>query len=106
MNPPLSIVRVNGSSMAPALEDGDFVLVLDARLARTPVGSVVVVRHRALGTIIKRVTARTDDGFVTLRGDGLLSTSSEHIGVVGPKEILGRALVRIGPTRSSCEWIA
>ncbi|MXW40868.1 MAG: hypothetical protein F4Z75_06985 [Synechococcus sp. SB0668_bin_15] len=91
------IVRVSGLSMAPALEDGDFVLFrrLSADDGPSP-GLIVVVRHRRLGTIIKLLGKETAPGQFRLHGLSALSTDSRHMGNTARQEIIGQAVLRIG----------
>lgn len=92
----LAFVRVNGPSMAPTLEDGDFVLVVGSRLAPRPrVGAVVVVAHRELGTIVKRVVGRSDDGRLRLAGDNAMSIATDRIGLVPADAVRGVAYLRV-----------
>lgn len=100
----LRVVRIAGTSMSPTLEDGDFVLVFRrVALGRLHLfgaprpGDVVLVDHRSLGAIVKRVERRARDGRVTLRGDHPLSTSSAHLGAVPLGAVVGRAWLRISP---------
>ena len=94
----LGIVRVSGLSMVPALEDGDFVvfrrLSADHRLSP---GVVVAVRHQRLGTIIKLLGEEATPGQFRLHGLSALSMDSRHMGNAARQDIIGQALLRIGP---------
>lgn len=95
--PGFGIVRVSGLSMAPALEDGDFVLFRRFSPGERPSpGTIVIVRHRRLGTIIKLVDQEAKSGRFRLRGVSALSTDSRHLGDAELQDIIGRAVLRIG----------
>src|SRR5262245_1754495 len=93
----LRVVRVDGESMSPTLEDGDFVVALGGPLAGGHRrGDIVVVDHVRLGLLVKRIAAlhpATDQ--VELAGDGAASCSRESLGRVPRRAILGRAVLRI-----------
>jgi hypothetical protein len=92
----LQLVRVNGSSMSPALSDGDFVLVISTRLwRRPPLGCVVLAAHPALGPILKRVVRWDAQQGVELRGENGLSSSSADLGVLPRSAIHGVACLRV-----------
>jgi nickel-type superoxide dismutase maturation protease len=90
------VCRVDGSSMHPALSDGDRVLYEPS--STCAVGDVVLARHPFVSglKLIKRVEAVDAEGCVTLRGDsGLASTDSRGFGAVAPEAILGRVTCRL-----------
>lgn len=84
--------------MAPTLLDGDFVLALGSRYARAPrAGDVVLVEHRELGLIVKRVRGLIGPDALQLAGDGALSTPTESLGDVPLGAVQGRVLLCIAP---------
>ena len=90
------VCRVDGSSMYPALRDGDRVLYTPTSICA--VGDVVLAQHPFVSglKLIKRVEAVDTEGRVTLRGDaGLASTDSRGFGAVVPEAILGRVTCRL-----------
>lgn len=91
-----SFVRVDGNSMAPALNDGDYVL---ARRDRRPAkaDAIVLIRHPTMGRMVKRVRARDDRGRVLVGGDNALSIPSEAIGALPDEAITGRVRWRVSP---------
>ena len=92
------IVRVSGLSMVPALADGDFVLFrrLSADHSPSP-GAIVVVRHQRLGVIVKLLGEEATPGQFRLHGLSVLSMDSRHMGNAARQDIIGRAVLRIGP---------
>ncbi len=77
--------------MVPVLSDGDFVLTL--RLFRAAkVGELVVVKHKALGVLVKRVVAVDGNGSILLRGENTQSSSIEDMGRIERAQIKGRVL--------------
>ncbi|WP_422368591.1 S24/S26 family peptidase [Pelagibius sp.] len=90
------IARVGGDSMAPGLKAGDYVIARKSRSMPVP-GDVVLVRHSALGLIVKRVLRLDQTGCCILSGDNALSMSSDMIGSVAPAMIAGVVRWRVAP---------
>lgn len=89
---------VEGTSMLPALEPGDRLLLVPCRRPRP--GDVVVVGdpRSPSRTIVKRVIAVRPDGRVDVGGDNAdASTDSRHFGPVARQSIRGRAVYRYHP---------
>lgn len=91
------IVRVDGDSMSPALRHGDY-LVGRRRRDGIDIGAIVLVRHRRLGRIVKRVKAIEPDGDLRVAGDNPASTSGDSIGSVAAEEITAVVRWRIAPS--------
>lgn len=93
----LGRVEVAGTSMAPALEDGDRLVYLRTRRVRP--GQVVVVRDpRERGRLMVKRVARRAPGGVEVTGDNPgASTDSRHFGVVADALVVGRVLYRYAP---------
>lgn len=77
--------------MLPVLTPGDYVVLIKWPIK---VGDIVVVKHRSFGEIIKRVTALENEK-ITLAGENPKSTSSESIGKVVKKDLLGKVIWKI-----------
>lgn len=93
-----SVLRVSGPSMAPALRDGDFVLVRRVRAGRVRPGDVVVARHpvRADGLlVVKRVTRREGAGWWLLSDNEFVTSDSREFGAVPDGSVLARAVLRL-----------
>jgi mitochondrial inner membrane protease subunit 1 len=104
-------VEVEGESMTPTLEPGDWLVAIRVRDVR--VGMLVVVEHpdRPGYGMVKRVAATPGEQF----GDRILgpddywvvgdnpdaSTDSRHFGPVCSEAIGGRAAIRYWPIRRS-----
>lgn len=82
--------------MAPALNDGDYVLARRDRNSVEP-NAVVVIRHPSLGRMVKRVRARDADGRYLVAGDNALSIRSDAIGALDGDTITGRVRWRVSP---------
>lgn len=93
------IVRVEGESMSPCLENGDYIVVKKKPIS---LGDVVLIEHSSLGLIVKRIHTKNADGRFLVAGDNPASTSSEKIGLVASRSILGTARLRISPRGVSC----
>ena len=95
---PLGRVVVSGPSMAPALRDGEILLVRWGRpTVPFEVGDVVVIElpDRPLG--VKRVT-RIEDTAVCVEGDNpYASTDSRVLGPLALTSVRGRVMCRLWP---------
>ena len=95
-----SVLRVSGPSMAPALRDGDFVLVRRTRPGRIRPGDVVVARHPARPPgrellVIKRATRREGAGWWLLSDNEFVTSDSREFGAVPDSAVLARAVLRL-----------
>ncbi len=98
---PLFTALVNEASMAPALRDGDAILVRRTRRVRP--GDVVVCRFPghdlpgAGGLFVKRAVRRVEGGWWVEGDNAELSADSRRY---GPAEVVGRVLLRWWPRLS------
>ncbi len=93
-------LRVTGDSMLPTLMAGDLVLVDNTayRHDRPAPGDVVVARHPYQKDliIIKRVTAVTPEGRVTVHSDNpRVGSDSRQFGTLAPARLIGRVTARL-----------
>lgn len=91
------LIRIDGASMAPLLEPGDFALVRlipPGRAARD--GEVVLATHVRYGRIVKRVAGRTPAGELRIEGVSAASTPAVDLGALPETAVLGRLVCRIG----------
>tara|TARA_Y100000588_G_C14155648_1_gene882483 strand:- start:876 stop:1184 length:309 start_codon:yes stop_codon:yes gene_type:complete len=75
------ISLIEGSSMAPTLKHGDYVI------SRRPnhnisVGKIVIIKHPIFGKIIKRISSLDENGQFIVQGDNPESTSPETLGPI------------------------
>jgi len=83
--------------MAPAMEEGDFVLLKVAPCVRRyDVGAVVVLKRLCEPLMIKRIVACNTDGSYQLAGDNIESIAKADIGKVQKQQILGQAVLKLG----------
>jgi nickel-type superoxide dismutase maturation protease len=101
-------VVVSGTSMAPALQPGDRLVVVSVPWVRQPwprPGDVVAVRdpRQASRLLVKRVASvRPDAGTLEVAGDAREhSTDSRAFGPVPRSSIVGRAVYRYAPVGRS-----
>ena len=95
---PVTRVTVHDTSMSPALQPQDGLLV--GRWLNVRVGDIVVFRDpEARSTLtVKRVYAVGHDGDLEVRGDNPnVSRDSRHFGRVLPSLVIGRAFYRYRP---------
>lgn len=94
---PLTVVAVEGDSMAPAMWPGDFLLV--SRAGRVRVGDAVMLRrpdHPGL-LLVKRVRSRDPEGWWVEGDNHTRSDDSRLFGIVPDACILGRVVLRYWP---------
>ena len=97
------IIRVQGNSMVPLAQDGDFILSRPLTwLDKIQVGDVVVFRHPDLGFILKAVSL-IEAGSVKLEGLAALSSNSEYFGLVQTRDIKTLA-VAVVPKNINFSW--
>lgn len=89
------LCRVTGGSMEPLLHSGDLVLLnAGAYAVQSPqVDDVVVVRHPFVTGQwdVKRITAVSPNGRLTVRGDNRLASSdSAAWGTLSPDRVIGQ----------------
>ncbi len=93
VGPPLFTAVVREPSMAPALRDGDAILVLRTHRARP--GDVVVVRFAGHdGLFVKRVARAVPGGWWVLGDNSEVSADSRRY---GPATMVGRVVLRWWP---------
>jgi nickel-type superoxide dismutase maturation protease len=87
---------VSGSSMEPALHDGDLLLIRYGGRVR-PADVVVVALPGDRPVAIKRAVQLSDAGWWVEGDRSALSTDSRQLGPVPPAAVLGRAVLRYWP---------
>lgn len=90
----INLIKVKGESMAPALNDGDFVFT-SRWYKKLRVDHLVVVDHALYGFIVKKVLHIAPDGQLWLGGESNKSLRSERIGWVSPRRVVGKVIYRI-----------
>lgn len=90
-------VEVSGTSMTPALEPGDRLLVVRAR--RVGVGDVVALAdpRQPQRLLLKRVRSISDSSVIVVGDNPTASTDSRHFGPVPLGALRGRACYRYAP---------
>lgn len=91
----LTLYKVKGQSMVPALTCGDFVLSFSCTESKYRKGDIVIACHPRFGQIIKRVKNVDSNDRIQLTGENQLSTSCDSIGPLPRSAILGRVIWRI-----------
>ena len=90
----IGIYRVNGNSMLPEMNSGDYVICLKSQIGMR-VGANVVVDHRIYGTIVKRIKKKDPRGYLWLSGNNPSSVQGSQIGWVSYEQVLGRVLFTV-----------
>lgn len=88
----IKILRIQGESMMPEYQDGEFVLIW--RTSRPKVGDVVVFDNELYGILIKQVEKITEQGVYVI-GTGENSLDSRRLGPVNPEKIQGKVIWHI-----------
>ena len=93
----LKCIRITGDSMAPALRNGDYVLLLTRGFQPwLKPGRIVAFDHGADGLMIKRLHRRDPAaGTWEVRGENTLSIAGCHIGPVPDGSLRGLRLLSI-----------
>ena len=86
------ILRIQGNSMSPEYQNGDFVLIV--RTCRPKVGDVIVFHNQLYGRLIKRIEKITEQGIYVI-GTGANSLDSRRLGPVSPDKALGKVIWHI-----------
>ena len=92
------LLKVTGESLSPFFVQGDYVLVtrLPSALRRIKPGDVVVFRHPAYGTLIKRLEHLSEDGQeLFVLGSHPESNDSRKFGLIPRRWVVGKVLWRI-----------
>lgn len=88
---PLRIFRISGHSMEPRVRAGSYVLVYTLR-KDYQVGDIAAFTYDGK-ILIKKITAKIDDGY-NMRGENnRASLDSTDIGNIGPKHIIGKVIL-------------
>ncbi|MBI78478.1 MAG: hypothetical protein CMM53_11995 [Rhodospirillaceae bacterium] len=75
------ISLIEGSSMAPTLKHGDYVISKKPN-HNISVGNIVIIKHPKFGKIIKRISSLNNSGQFIVEGDNPESTSPELLGPI------------------------
>ena len=98
----LRLFRIDGHSLSPQYQPGDFVLVSKIPFLFHPprAGEIVAFRHPAFGLLIKRVT-HFDPAtrLLTVHGAHPDSVDSREFGPIPLERVNGKVLWHIHPTR-------
>jgi len=89
------IIKVEGESMSPVYNDGDYVLTIrfPLLLRRIKVSSVLVFKSKGHGVLIKKVSQIDPERRVFFfTGLNKKSLTTEQIGAVGEKDIIGSVI--------------
>jgi phage repressor protein C with HTH and peptisase S24 domain len=88
----LSIIKVQGDSMMPELADGDFVMISRLFWTLKPQDKVVV-DHSIYHQVIKQIKVYQPEKGLLLEGLNDASVSTEKLGWVQPKQVIGKVIL-------------
>ena len=88
----LKILRIQGESMTPEYQDGDFVLIVGVKYPKE--GDVIVFHNQLYGTLLKRIEKITEQGIYVI-GTGENSLDSRRLGPVSPDKVQGKVIWHI-----------
>lgn len=102
----IQIMRVSGNSLAPGIQEGDFVVIVKIpfllRINRLREDDVVVFRHPAYGVMMKRIHYFTpQDGGIYVYGTHPSSVDSRHFGPIRQEDIIGKVIWHIPGRRAA-----
>jgi nickel-type superoxide dismutase maturation protease len=92
----LRLLKVTGNSLSPEYQEGDFVVATTVPfLFRSPrQGEVVILRHPAYGTLIKRLVRISADEF-EVGSDQPGGVDSRSFGALPIRMLTGRVIAHI-----------
>lgn len=94
----LKLLKVSGDSLLPMYRDGDFVLAskIPYLFGTIMPGDVVVFRHKAYGTMIKKVQSVVPDkGEIYVVGTHENSVDSRQFGTINKRDVVGKVIGHI-----------
>ncbi len=94
----IQILKVTGESLSPFFLEGDFVVVskIPFVLRKIKTGDIVVFRHPAYGTMIKKVEQISPDGEeIFVLGTHPESTDSRQFGPLRRRQLIGKVIWHI-----------
>ena len=94
----IQILKVTGESLSPFFLEGDFVVVskIPFVLRKIKTGDIVVFRHPAYGTMIKKVEQISPDGEeIFVLGTHPESTDSRQFGPLRRQQLIGKVIWHI-----------
>lgn len=89
------IIKIHGESMLPEYNDGDYVITsrLPLLSGTVKVNSVMVFKSEKYGILIKKVAGiNNDNNTYSFKGTNPLSLSTEEIGSIDKKNIIGSVI--------------
>lgn len=90
----IKLKKIVGDSMAPTINDDDYVIVLSTYYRqRYRVNDIVVCDHPEYQHIIKRISNIRDNGDVSLSGDSIKSMDSKTIGWQPQSRLQGKVII-------------
>lgn len=98
------LVKVRGNSLSPYVCSGDFVLT-SKLYSSLEVGHLVVVDHALYGVLLKKVLHIAPDGQLWLGCDENKSLTSERIGWVSSRRVIGKVILRVrAPSKKASSY--
>lgn len=97
----LRILRVMGASLSPAIQDGDYVLVVTLPILkrRLKPADVVAFHHPDYGILIKRIASIAGDDRLYVTGTDPASVDSRTFGPIHRREVIGKVIWHIRAPR-------
>ena len=94
----LKIIKVTGTSLSPEYKDGDFVVIATSPLflRQLKTGDVIVFRHAAYGTLIKKIgRILPESGEYYVVGTNESSLDSRRLGPIAHTKVTGKVIWHI-----------
>jgi len=92
------LIRIDGHSMSPTLEHGDFALGrVVTSIDQLAIGDIIVFARSTSRVMIKRLVKKEKNNIFKVAGDGVLSTSSVDLGDIEIDHISAQITHRISP---------
>lgn len=86
--------------MYPVFQPNDYVVISPRLFSAYKIGDIVVAQHSTFGLIIKRIIDINQQQQISLAGENPASSSSQAIGLISKKQLVGRVIWRIAARRT------
>lgn len=91
------IIKVNGQSMSPLYQSGDYLLIKKVNSNRLKAGDTIIFHHCDYGLMVKEIlNIAPHKEVVLVRGINTASMTSLKIGPISYKNIMGKVIFHVG----------
>ena len=98
----INLIKVTGNSLSPIFLPGDYVIILKCGflMKKFQPGTTIVFNHQEHGLLIKKIRSyNSSTRSYEAGGTNQLSVSSESLGLISHKDVIGKVLFHIKKPR-------